>query len=133
MKILRGVLILGSFVVVVAGLAGCGDDDDKGVNPQNHPPVVLSMTADPDTFYMYGSTTITVEAEDADDDPLNYSWDCNLCPSPIKYASASGNTAVLTNCCEIQQITEVWAYIIVDDGQGGEARDSVFIVVRPGE
>jgi len=117
---------------MAAGLVGCGDDD-KTVNPNNRPPVILSITADPDTFYMYGSTTITVEAEDPDDDPLTYSWDCSLCPSPIKYASASGNTAVLTNCCEISQITEVWAFAIVDDGQGGEARDSVYVVVRPGE
>ena len=46
-------------VIVMIAAAGCGDDD-KTVNPDNNAPMIVSVTADPDTFFANQSTTVTV-------------------------------------------------------------------------
>ena len=118
------------FVLGVLISLGCGNDDDnKGTNSQNHPPDILSLAADPDTFLELQTTTITVIAEDPDDDALHYNWEWR---SPeIESLSAEANTVVLTTCsCIVEPITTI-VLSIVNDGRGGEARDSIRIWVLP--
>lgn len=107
---------------------GCGKDDAP-TDPQNHPPVITSITADPDTFYADGSTIITVIAEDPEGDPLNYNWEAHgqdLLPMP-----SDSNTIELTTCCPIFEPATAVVLSIVDDGRDGEDRDSIQVWILP--
>lgn len=44
------------------------------VQPQNQPPAITSLTANPTTVTPGGSSTITVSASDPENDPLTYTW-----------------------------------------------------------
>jgi hypothetical protein len=107
---------------------GC-DKGKKVTNPRNQPPVISSITADPDSFIMGNSTTITVNASDPDSDALNYRWEAHgqeLLPIP-----SGSNTLMLTNCCPIFEITSAVVLSVIDDGNGGEARDSIRVWILP--
>jgi len=117
------------FVLGVIISLGCGSDD-KVTNSQNHRPVILALWADPDTFYEDHSTIITVIAEDPDSDALNYNWETRgpgLLALPGK-----ANTLELTNCCPVVGPITAVVLSIVDDGRGGEARDSIRVWILPG-
>jgi hypothetical protein len=119
------VLLLLLSVVI---LFGCSDDDVA--DPENQPPAILSLVAEPDTFVADHIAVITVTAEDDDGDKLQYSWDMHgswLLPLP-----SEGNVAEVTNCCEIDEMRTGMVVSRVSDGRGGEARDSVQIWVLPG-
>lgn len=61
---------------------GRGGEDVKGItleveppcDPNNAAPVVVDMTATPESISLGDSSTITVQAEDADGDTLSYEW-----------------------------------------------------------
>ncbi len=107
---------------------GCGKDDAP-TDPQNNPPVITSMTADPDTFYMGSSTTITVIANDPDGDALNYNWETHgLDLLPI---SGGSNTIELTTCCPVFEPSTAVVLSTVDDGRGGETSDSIDVWILP--
>jgi hypothetical protein len=113
------------------GLGGCGDDE-KPVATENTPPVILSLTAEPDTFYALELCTITAVAEDPDDDPLQYGWAYRHSGSILVWVSATSNPAVLTTCsCNITEPLNAWVIATIDDGNGGMAQDSIAIVVLP--
>jgi len=109
--------------------ASCGDDDDSSTNSQNQPPIIRSLTAVPDTFHDGQITTITVDAEDPDGDPLSYDWEADqswLLPMP-----GAPNTLDLTNCCPIVSPRTTFVHSIVSDDRGGQACDSVQIWALP--
>ena len=117
-------LLAGAMILSV----GCGDDDN-GTNSSNHAPAILSIAAEPDTFIVYNYTTITVTAEDDDNDPLSYTWDPRA--SWMLPLASSANILELSNCCEISQLTGGYVVVTVSDGQGGQAVDSIQIWIRP--
>jgi hypothetical protein len=122
-------VILFLWFILVAAVSGCGSDD-KPNESGNNPPTIQSITADPDTFHMSEFSTITVIAEDPDGDELHYTWNHRHGESILEWVSASGNTAMLTTCgCVIAEPLNAWVISTVDDGRGGEATDSVSIVV----
>ena len=47
------------------------------VLPQNDPPVINSVSANPESVAEGETTTLTVDADDADGDPLTYVWLCD--------------------------------------------------------
>jgi hypothetical protein len=108
----------------------CSDDNDNGVDPGNHHPVINAIEANPDTFLAGTSVIVTVQAEDPDGDPLDYGWS-----TPASWLVAnfsSGNLVELSNCCAVAAIDSTYVRAIVSDDHGGEARDSIQIWVLPG-
>lgn len=61
---------------------GRGGEDEKTItitvappcSPDNLPPVITEMTAEPDSIGLGDSSTINVEAEDPEGDTLTYEW-----------------------------------------------------------
>ena len=116
-------------LIIVVLWSGCGKDD-KATDAQNRPPVITSLTAEPDTFHVNESTLITVIASDPDGDALNYNWEAHdeeLLPMP----GDDPNTIELIICCPILEPRTGMVLSIVDDGRGGEATDSVQVWVLP--
>ncbi len=129
MKQIRFLLVLGTLSVLLTALLGCGSDD-KPTGSDNAAPVISSITASPSSFQQGELCTVTVVASDPDGDNLQYSWDHHNAESQLEWVSAGGNTAVLTTCgCLIVDDLYAWVLATVRDGRGGEAIDSVEIVV----
>jgi hypothetical protein len=113
--------------VILAGvmgalfLAGCGADT---ASPENNPPVLVSLSADPEAVPSGGVCTITAKANDPDGDRLTYEW-----VSDLGYLAGSGSTVSFTgaSCCWGGNL--VW--VTVKDGRGGEVRDMVTVAVGP--
>jgi hypothetical protein len=116
--------------VVFFGWSGCHKDDNPVSPPDtlNHPPIIASLAADPDTFVMESSTLITATASDPDSDALSYSWELH---GELQAIAADTNTVRVMNCCPILELTPATVLSIVNDGRGGEARDSITIWMLP--
>lgn len=121
-----GLLAAALLTALIALIAvGCSKSDD----PNNRAPVISSLVADPDTFYSYQFTTVTVTASDPDGDKLEYLWESTeswLTPMP-----SQGNSVQLTNCCPLEEIRSAQVIATVRDGRGGETRDSVKVCGCP--
>ena len=99
-------------------------EDKKGTDPNNSPPVIQSITADPDTFYAGHYTTVTVMATDPDGDILQYQWEARR----LDGIGGQGNTIMLEACaCNFSEPSDVIVIATVLDGRGGEALDSVSV------
>lgn len=61
------IIVLLSLVFVLLALAGCGRTDSQ-------PPIIFSVTAEPDIVPPGEVSTLTVEAGDVDKDELSYLW-----------------------------------------------------------
>ncbi|MEW5924292.1 MAG: hypothetical protein AB1746_09915 [Candidatus Zixiibacteriota bacterium] len=118
-------------LIIIAGLfwAGCGGDDDNAVNSDNHAPVILSMSADPDTMASNGTITITAEAEDSDGDSLSYSWEAD--ESWLAPLSSFSNMIILINCCPMDAMDSAWVIAMVTDIHGAKDTDSIKIWITP--
>ena len=127
-KLSDSILICALLIMGVISSLGCGKDD-KVTDPQNNPPVILSLTAVPDTIHVLHSTTVTVIAEDPDGDALNYNWFPR--GSELTPVSGGGNTIVLNSCSCINEPTGIVVLSIVDDGRGGTAQDSLTVWILP--
>jgi hypothetical protein len=122
----RILTILPLAIVLTVGLS-CSEDDN-GTDPQNSPPTITSVTADPDTIYEGGGLTkITVVAQDPDDDPLDYMWDARN----LSDAGGQDNEVLFQSCCDIDEPTTGVVYSTVDDSRGGQAHDSVEVTILP--
>jgi hypothetical protein len=111
----------------------CLVDDDNGgqdtdsvnievVESINHVPVISSLTANPKKIYLGAMTQLTCIATDPDDDTLSYIWTST-------YGTIIGDDSIVTWTAPEN---EGYYYVscIVDDGRGGQASDSVGIVVQ---
>jgi hypothetical protein len=108
---------------------GCGDDD-KIVDPDNNPPVILSVTADPDTIYANQSTWVTVVAEDPDGDDLHCGWEVH--GVEMQPLSGTDTSVELQPGCDcVEEATDAYVLAIVTDSHDGQTRDSVKVVVLP--
>lgn len=117
----RGVAHVFSLSLIVAvlalGLAGCGG----GGGGVNHDPVINSLTAAAQAVWPGGSTQITVNASDADGDPLTYVWSANG-----GSLSGSGASVLFTAPASGGQFR---VSVTVQDGQGGHASRTITITV----
>ncbi len=87
----------------------------------NQPPVISSLTAEPQSLPPGGSSTITVVASDPDGDPLSFSWSASG-------GSISGSGAQVTwTAPEVAGTYTVT--VTVSDGKGGSDSASVSISV----
>jgi hypothetical protein len=132
--VIKSLKLISVYLLLIFAIAvwlSCSGDDN-GTDPHNKAPIITSITADPDTVYEGGgSTTVTVTAEDPDDDPLTYIWgdDGNLQDMP----GLPGNTMRFQTCCDIDEPITAVVYSTVQDGRGGEAHDSVHVQILPME
>lgn len=118
-------------VPVMIACAGCGDDD-KNVNPDNNPPVIVSVTADPDTILTNQSTWVSAVANDPDGDELQFSWEVH--GLEMQAISGTATSIQLQPGCDcLDEPTDVQVLAIVTDSNDGETRDSVKVVVLPSE
>jgi hypothetical protein len=122
---------LALIVLMAIGLVisfGCGDDEIT--DPDNNPPVILSVTAEPDTICANQSTWVTVVADDPDGDDLHCSWDVH--GLEMQGLSGTDRSIELQPGCDcLEEVTDVQILAIVTDSHDSESRDSVKVVVRP--
>ncbi|MDP8288340.1 MAG: SUMF1/EgtB/PvdO family nonheme iron enzyme [Candidatus Electryonea clarkiae] len=79
-----------NIIIVLFFIAGCDNDDGTSVEtPENHEPVIESVTADPDTVIAGESSTLTCIASDEDEDSLTYNWNATA-------GSFNGDTSGVT-------------------------------------
>ena len=88
----------------------------------NHPPVIGGMTARPRKINLGSGSTITCAASDADSNALTYSWS-----SGSGVLSGAGPTVTWT---APGSAGNYYVTCLVDDGHGGQARDSIGLEVR---
>jgi len=127
-------LVAGAAVLILlSGLFGCSDDDSS-TGGANVPPIITSLTATPSSFRSGEVCTLRVVASDPDGDALSYYWGHSGGQEKLAWVSAAGSNAVLGTCgCPVAENINAWAIAIVDDGRGGEVRDSTAIVLMPAE
>jgi hypothetical protein len=90
--------------------------------PINHVPVITEFSAEPKTVSMGESSTLTVHAEDADDDTLNYIYQAT-----DGYISGKGNV-VLWHAPEMEGVFGIT--VTVRDTKDAEATESIYIEVK---
>ncbi|NQS99277.1 MAG: hypothetical protein HQ591_12560 [candidate division Zixibacteria bacterium] len=66
-------LVIFSLVIMM----GC-EEDEEPTSPQNNPPEILNITANPSQITPDGTSVISCEAADEDGDPLTYEWNCQF-------------------------------------------------------
>jgi hypothetical protein len=117
----------GIYVITCLVDDGNGGQDTDSVNIEvvesiNHVPVISSLTADPKKIYLGETTQLTCTATDPDEDTLSYNWTST-------YGTIIGEDSIVT---WVAPENEGYYYVrcMVDDGRGGQASDSVGIVVQ---
>ena len=88
----------------------------------NHSPVILNLTAQPRKIDLGATSNLLCTASDFDEDSLLYSW-----TSAYGTLNDSGRTATWT---APNVAGNYYVHCIVSDNQGGQAIDSIGIVVR---
>lgn len=130
-------------VLVPALCWGCGR---RGVVPlvpvfvsRNHPPVVDSLVATPDSIGPSDSTVVHCYAHDPDGDSLRFDWqtDARLrIPGQPSYSSTYLNnqpspSLAFYNTNLPNPINDsAWVDVLVEDRKGGAAEREVFIILR---
>lgn len=117
----------GTYVITCLVDDGNGGQDTDSMNVEvvesiNHVPVIISLTADPKKIDLGATALLTCMATDPDDDTLSYIW-------TSAYGTISGGDSVVTWTAPEN---EGYYYVscMVDDGRGGQAVDSIGIVVQ---
>jgi hypothetical protein len=111
--------------VIVLGfvLAGCAQPVDEGSGAGgNRDPVIRSLVADPIGIGTGGLTTITVEADDPDNQALTYSWSATS--GDFLGEGASVRYTASYCCVGMNQIR-----VTVRDNAGGSASREISIIV----
>ena len=94
----------------------------ESTSPDNRPPVLVSLTAEPEAVGVGEVCTITADATDPDGDPLSYEWSAGL-----GHLTGGGNKVFYTaaSCC----LGGNAVLLTVKDGKGGEVRGQVLVNV----
>jgi len=98
---------MGMLAVAVSalGLTGC----DKSTEPDNHPPVIASITASADSINLGGTVTLIAVVTDQDGDSLGYEWS-----APKGTFNATDDDTVTWTAPEVQEIVTIT--LKVNDG-----------------
>jgi K319-like protein/Big-like domain-containing protein len=89
--------------------------------PENHPPTIASVTATADVLAEGASTTLTVDAQDLDEDTLTYSWTQTPAAPAGKFSDSTGKSPTWT-APELTSDTTFTLQVTVSDGRGGTAQ-----------
>jgi hypothetical protein len=115
-------------IAILAGIAlllsACVQPDVTGsASGPNSNPIIKSLTADPPRGRVGRIVTLTVEAEDPDEDELSYEW---FMSAGDVYGRGPVVSYVVTYCCVgINSVT-----VTVKDGRGGIATKIIDVEVR---
>lgn len=112
------------FCLSVAALAaaGCILDSD----PANRPPVIAALSAAPSTTVGPGDTlSLSVRADDPEDQPLSYAW------SATRGVFPAGTTAAVVTWVAPAQAGPCTATVRVDDGRDAAAGTLTLGVIAP--
>lgn len=106
------------FISCLLGFISCSKSSTK---PQNEPPIIIGLIAEPDTIKVSQNTTLTCIANDPEDDSLTYIWQAiagtfNGAGESVEWIPPD-TTGTFSIIC------------IVDDGHGGQDTDDVSIHV----
>ena len=84
---------------------------DKTSEPSNDPPVINSLTANPQNIDWGGTSQLIVNASDPEGEPLNYAWTClgGTFPTPTDNDTVTWQAPMSTADCDIT--------VEVDDGE----------------
>jgi len=118
----------GSYDVMVTVTDGRGGEAMRQVNiivRANMPPTITSLLADADWTTPSGSLQVTCDASDPDDDELSYEW-------TVTGGDTSG-TGTVVNWTAPETVGIYNVTVIVTDGHGSSATDSVSISVATGQ
>jgi len=116
-------LLLILFFVVLLVLVACSDSDNGNPStPENHAPVIQSLTAYPDTIGRSGQSTITCIATDLDGDSLSYYWTCRA-------GSFSDRSGYEVSWQGVSQDGQYYISVTVSDGKSIDF-DSVAVTIR---
>ena len=117
-------IVVISFIVVV----GCSKDDNSNpASANNHPPVIRSVTANPnpadhDISGNFFITTLSCVATDPDGDSLSYHWTCAF--GGFYDRIVIGQTVE----CHCRTVGDYWVSVTVNDGKEIDV-DSVKVFV----
>jgi hypothetical protein len=93
----------------------------------NRAPVVVRVTANPDSLRVNQTSQVTVEAIDDDGDQLDYSWYANVGTVTGASPAVTYQAPSSAGCCgTLANIT-----VLVDDGRGGQTPASALVTVSP--
>ncbi len=117
----------GTYVISCLVDDGNGGQDIDSVNVEvvesiNHVPVILSLTADPKKIDLGATALLTCTATDPDDDTLSYIW-------ASAYGTLFGSGSMVTWTAPANG-GYYYVRCMVDDGRGGQAVDSIGMVVQ---
>ena len=85
------------------------------------PPTITSLVADADWITPSGSVQVTCNATDPDGDELSYEWTAT--------AGSISDTGAVANWTAPQEVGIYDITVVVKDGHGGSATDSLHIIV----
>ncbi len=128
----------GAAVALLVGLALGSCDTARSVRFYTRSPVVMSLTAFPETIGPGDSAIVVCNAMDPDGDSLVYDWfsDCRLVkknrPDDLTYYNARESFLVVRpGSCIRDSVDTAWVSCEVRDGRGGGAyAGTVHIIVR---
>lgn len=115
------ILVLTILVVAVLFSNACGKEQEEQLPVENQIPVISSVSGDPASVALGGSSTITCVASDPDGDSLSYNWSTTA-------GSLSGIGKVVT--WTAPDVAGTYSIsVTIDDGRGGTADKSYAITV----
>jgi len=112
------------FLLCISFFLKCNSTTDPD-DPDNNPPAISNLIANPDSIIMNDSCEITCIANDPDGDSLNYAWQST--------AGAIVGSGSVVSWNAPDSMGEYFITCKVLDGNGGEAMDNVKIVVLSNE
>jgi hypothetical protein len=120
-NVMRNIL----WILLTVACAGCVQPVDEGAGSGgNKNPVIRSLTADPASIGTGGLTTITVVADDPENQPLSFSW---FATSGDFFGEGATVRYTASYCC----VGENQVRVSVRDNAGGVTFREISITVHP--
>ena len=111
------------FVLLIIFMLSCSEQN-PAANKENSPPVILSITALPDSTEINDRITIICSAQDDDGDPLSYKWD-NQTVGTIQTGDSDNTISWIAP----DYFCQPWILCTVSDPNGATSTDSIQVFV----
>ena len=111
-----------------------GNFVEASVVISNTSPTIASLSIGPTSLYTNDLATATVGANDADGDPLTYTWDwyvdTGTGPSLVQSQPSTGTSNTLDGVFYFDRDDEIFVEVTVDDGSSSTAQSANPIVIQ---